>query len=91
MVKQAVKVVIRARPTANFASKNIKMDQLTGVNFILFPKILTNFCFQTINLNIDKKDEGAVNNQLDSWKFKFDKLLQNSSYFLAKLKLLQAR
>ena len=34
MVKQAVKVVVRARPTANFASKNIKIDPLTGVNTI---------------------------------------------------------
>ena len=33
MVKQAVKVVIRARPTASFASKNIKLDPLTGVSF----------------------------------------------------------
>lgn len=31
MVKQAVKVVIRARPTANFASKNIKLDTTGGV------------------------------------------------------------
>ncbi len=31
MVKQAVKVLIRARPTASFASKNIKLDPLTGV------------------------------------------------------------
>lgn len=31
MVKQAVKVVVRARPTANFATKNIKMDTATGV------------------------------------------------------------
>jgi hypothetical protein len=32
MVKQAVKVVIRARPTANFASKNIKFDPMAGVS-----------------------------------------------------------
>lgn len=32
MVKQAVKVVVRARPTANFASKNIKIDTATGVS-----------------------------------------------------------
>lgn len=32
MVKQAVKVIVRARPTANFASKNIKIDSLLGVN-----------------------------------------------------------
>jgi hypothetical protein len=62
MVKQAVKVLIRARPTASFASKNIKLDPLTG----------------TIALTIDKKDEGVVNNQTDSWKFKFDKLLNNA-------------
>jgi hypothetical protein len=31
MGKQAVKVVIRCRPTANFASKNIKTDPATGV------------------------------------------------------------
>ena len=35
MVKQAVKVVIRARPTASFASKNIKLDPLTGVRRLL--------------------------------------------------------
>jgi hypothetical protein len=34
MVKQAVKVLIRARPTASFASKNIKLDPLTGVKII---------------------------------------------------------
>ena len=36
MVKQAVKVLIRARPTASFASKNIKLDPLTGVLLFLF-------------------------------------------------------
>lgn len=47
MVKQAVKVLIRARPTANFASKNIKLDPLTG----------------TINVNFEKREEfGHVNN-----------------------------
>lgn len=35
MVKQAVKVLIRARPTASFASKNIKLDPLTGVRLII--------------------------------------------------------
>ena len=35
MVKQAVKVLIRARPTASFASKNIKLDPLTGVSLTL--------------------------------------------------------
>ena len=31
MEKQAVNLVIRARPTAAFASMNIKLDPLTGV------------------------------------------------------------
>jgi len=31
-------------------------------------------------MSYDKKEEaGAVNNQTDSWKFKFDKLLNNAS------------
>ena len=55
MAKQAVKVIIRARPTANFASKNIIVDGLAGV-------ILNKFMMQTIGVNVDKKDEGAVNN-----------------------------
>lgn len=63
MVKQAVKVLIRARPTANFASKNLKLEAGAG----------------TIAVTLDKKDEGAVNNQTDSWKFKFDRLLSNAT------------
>ena len=31
MVKQAVKVVIRTRPTADFASKNLTITPQTGV------------------------------------------------------------
>ena len=33
MVKQAVKVLIRTRPTANFASKNIQINEDKGVSF----------------------------------------------------------
>ncbi len=33
MVKQAVKVVIRSRPTDNFASTNMKIEPKSGVNF----------------------------------------------------------
>jgi len=54
MVKQAVKVIIRTRPTADFASKILKIDPAKG----------------TININTEKNpDEGHVNNQTDSWKF----------------------
>lgn len=45
MVKQAVKVVVRARPTANFASKNIKIDPMTGVS-------IYNTYIHSINLDI---------------------------------------
>lgn len=33
MVKHNVKVVIRTRPTANFASKNLQIDTSTNVSF----------------------------------------------------------
>jgi hypothetical protein len=47
MGKQAVKVVIRSRPTANFASKNIKADPVAGV--ILFISLMPiNRLFQLI-------------------------------------------
>ena len=47
MVKQAVKVVIRTRPTADFASKILKIDPAKGL----------------ININTEKNpDEGFVNN-----------------------------
>jgi len=47
MVKQAVKVLIRARPTANFASKNITLEPLAG----------------SVAVNADKRPEmGVVNN-----------------------------
>jgi hypothetical protein len=47
MVKQAVKVVIRTRPTADFASKILKIDPAKG----------------TIDISTEKKPEdGHVNN-----------------------------
>lgn len=47
MVKQAVKVVIRTRPTADFASKNVKIDPAKG----------------TIGLTTEKDpSDGHVNN-----------------------------
>ena len=64
MVKQAVKVVIRTRPTADFASKQIKIDTAKG----------------TINLTQEKDpEEGHINNKTDSWKFQFEKILHNAS------------
>ena len=47
MVKQAVKVVIRTRPTADFASKNLHIDPAKG----------------EITIRMDKNEEwGSVNN-----------------------------
>lgn len=64
MPKQAVKVVIRTRPTSDFASKVYKIDAAKG----------------TISLCTEKRPEdGHVNNQTDSWKFNFEKILHNAS------------
>lgn len=62
--KQAVKVVIRTRPTADFASKNIDIDLSQG----------------SITLKQDKNEAfGVINNQTDVWKFNFEKILHNAS------------
>ena len=62
--KQAVKVVIRTRPTADFASKNVEIDTGSGA----------------ITLKQDKDEKyGSVNNQTDIWKFKFETILHNAS------------
>ena len=62
--KQAVKVVIRTRPTADFASKNVEIDANTGA----------------ITLKQDKNEAfGVINNQTDIWKFNFEKILHNAS------------
>lgn len=64
MGKQSVKVIIRTRPTATFASKNLNIDAVDGTVAVQIPKGL---------------EGGHVNNQQESWKFKFDKILHNSS------------
>jgi len=62
--KQAVKVVIRTRPTADFASKNVDIDLSKG----------------SITLRQDKNEAfGVINNQTDVWKFSFEKILHNAS------------
>ena len=64
MVKSAVKVVVRTRPTPNFASKNLKIDLEK----------------RTIEAFIPKDGaQGLINNQQENWKFKFDEFLHNSS------------
>ncbi|OMJ86652.1 hypothetical protein SteCoe_11804 [Stentor coeruleus] len=64
MVKSSIRVIIRTRPTANFASKNLKID---------IEK-------KTIEAFIPKDDnQGLINNQQENWKFKFDEFLHNST------------
>ena len=64
MSKQAVKVLIRTRPTADFASKNLIIDQAKG----------------SIEVRVVKDaSKGCVNNQTDAWKFNFEKILHNAS------------
>ncbi|EGR33967.1 kinesin family member 9, putative [Ichthyophthirius multifiliis] len=64
MVKTPIKVVIRTRPTANFAYKNIIINENTN----------------QISINIAKNaDSGYVNHQQENWGFQFDKVLQNVS------------
>ena len=57
-------MVIRTRPTADFASKNVEIDANTGA----------------ITLKQDKNEAfGVINNQTDIWKFNFEKILHNAS------------
>ena len=62
--KQAVKVIIRTRPTADFASKNLDINTSKG----------------TIVIKNDKNEaDGVINNQTDQWKFQFPSILHNAS------------
>jgi len=57
-------VIIRTRPTADFASKNLEVDTSKG----------------SIVIRTEKNEEsGHVNNQTDQWKFSFEKILHNAS------------
>ena len=65
MVKNAIKVAIRTRPTAQFAQGFL--DIKDGV--------------KAINVQFPKKSESSnfVNNQRESYSFKFDNVLHNAS------------
>ena len=64
MSKQAVKVIIRTRPTADFASQNVEIDANSGA----------------ITLKQDKNEAmGLINNQTDIWRFNFEQILHNAS------------
>ena len=54
MVKSAVQVLIRSRPTVNFASNNIKVQENSG----------------KVEVNIPKDEsQGHVNHQQENWGF----------------------
>ena len=55
-------VAIRTRPTANFASKNLKLDLEKKTIQVFIPK---------------DNSQGMINNQQEICKFKFDAFLQN--------------
>lgn len=84
--KESIKVVIRTRPTPDFASKNINIDQNTQVSTFI-QHLKENHCYnfkllccQTVTLSMAKDgNQGLVNNQKEQWTFKFDKIMHNAS------------
>jgi len=64
MGKSNVRVVLRARPTANFANENFQFNEGSD----------------SVDMRLPKEEAaGAVNNQQESWHFKVDKVLVNAS------------
>mmetsp|Transcript_6412 Transcript_6412/g.15526 ORF Transcript_6412/g.15526 Transcript_6412/m.15526 type:complete len:726 (-) Transcript_6412:97-2274(-) len=64
MKKNTVRVALRARPTANFASENFQFNETTDSVDMRLPRDAA---------------AGPVNNQQESWHFKLDKVLVNAS------------
>lgn len=64
MGRNNVRVMVRARPTANFASENFQFHEASDSIDMRLPKDVT---------------AGPVNNQQESWHFKVDKVLANAS------------
>ena len=57
-----IRVVIRTRPTQQFASKNINISSIDN----------------KINITIPRNEsKGIINNQKENWTFQFDKILHN--------------
>lgn len=59
-----IRVVVRTRPTPNFATKNLSLDTVENMITINVPKT---------------EDKGLINSQKENWTFKFDKILHNVS------------
>eukprot|EP01116_Phalansterium_solitarium_P017393 TRINITY_DN4272_c0_g1_i1.p1 TRINITY_DN4272_c0_g1~~TRINITY_DN4272_c0_g1_i1.p1 ORF type:complete len:575 (-),score=230.29 TRINITY_DN4272_c0_g1_i1:2003-3727(-) len=59
-----VKVIVRTRPTSNFAQGNITLDPDRKSVHLFKPK---------------KESQGVVNNQLENWSYSFDYISQNGT------------
>jgi len=64
MKSKHVKVIVRTRPTSDFADDILQISQETN----------------SIHIHIPKNSEsGFINNQQEDWDFKFDQILHNAS------------
>lgn len=64
MGRSNVRVIVRARPTASYASNNFQFNEASD----------------SIDIRLPKDDNGGVvNNQQESWHFKLDKVMANAS------------
>lgn len=64
MKKSPIKVIIRMRPTSNYAHQNMNVDEQTG----------------QIGIHVERPlDQGIVNHQQNQWGFNFEKVLTNAS------------
>ena len=62
--KQSVKVVIRTRPTPNFATKNIQIDPINSVSSFFFPYLLRTW--QSTSQKMHLEDSSIINKNLGS-------------------------
>ena len=61
MVKAPIKVIIRSRPTVNYASKNIEIDENTGKISINIPKQADSGSYFYLDASITSKKIGGSN------------------------------
>ena len=74
-----VRVMIRTRPTSEFAAENIRIhnDQKVWNQGNSISIISSN---QSLSIHIKKPEDGGyINNQQERWDFKFDGIMHNSS------------
>ncbi len=88
MPKHAIQVAVRTRPTAAFASENLRIDEDAGVgadhSVPLRMSLKRPHFPQTIEVQLDPSVD-AVSNKQDHWNFKFNNVLYNSGMFPSSL------